>query len=166
MIALEMTGKTIEEAMEKGLKQWKLTEDDADVEIIEKGRKGIVFFKGKDARVRFIIKRIEKTVEVFTSCFMECLDFDSEFDVIRDKRSYTINYKDPLLLDKYGAKVFISIEHIINKSLSDILEGVPVYVTVNGHNVTHKIRKPIIKKTHGSGLNMRKKEYTKNARHK
>ncbi len=166
MIALEMTGKTIEDAIEKGLKQWNLTKNDVSIEVVDKGRKGILFVKGRDAKVRFVIKSIGKTVEAFTICFMECMDFDGEFDVIEGKRSYTIDYKNTGLLDKYGNKVFISIEHIINKSLADILEGVPVYVTVNGQNITHKIRRPSIKKSQGTGLNMRKSGHNDNGRHK
>ncbi len=132
MIALEMSGKTIEEAIENGMEKWNLKKDEVEIEVVDKGKRGFLMFEGKPAIVRFKIKSVKKSVEVFTGCFLECLGWDYEYNVKEGKRSYSVDFTDESLLDKYQPKVFSSIEHIINKSLSDILEGVPVYVCVNG----------------------------------
>jgi spoIIIJ-associated protein len=58
MRMIEMTGKTVEDAVKNALSELKVTEDKVEVEIIEEGSRG--FFKllgAKPARVRVKVKR-------------------------------------------------------------------------------------------------------------
>ena len=41
MKAIEMTGRTVEEALDHALKELKLTKDKVDIEIIDEGSKGL-----------------------------------------------------------------------------------------------------------------------------
>lgn len=48
----EFSGKTVEEAIEEGLKTLGLTREEASVEVLEEGKKGGLFSKGVKARVK------------------------------------------------------------------------------------------------------------------
>lgn len=53
---LEVIAPTIEEAIEKGLNDLGLTEDDVDVEILDEGKKGLFGLSTRQARVALMIK--------------------------------------------------------------------------------------------------------------
>ncbi len=52
MTDFEFSGKTTEEAIEEGLKTLGLERDEAEIEVLEEGKKGGLFSKGVKARVR------------------------------------------------------------------------------------------------------------------
>ena len=52
MTEYEFTGKTVEEAIEEGLKTMGLAREEAEVTVLEEGKKGGLFSKGVKARVK------------------------------------------------------------------------------------------------------------------
>ena len=56
----EFSGKTVEEAVQKGLEQLGLTAETADIRVIEEGKKGLF---GKKARVEIAQKEVAEIVE-------------------------------------------------------------------------------------------------------
>ena len=60
---LEVIAPTIEEAIEKGLKELGLTEADIDVEILDEGKKGLLGLGTRQARVALKIKSSPKKPE-------------------------------------------------------------------------------------------------------
>lgn len=59
MTDYEFTGKTVEEAVDEGLKALGLTREEASIEVLEEGKKGGLFSKGIKARVRIARKRTD-----------------------------------------------------------------------------------------------------------
>ncbi len=58
MKIIEMTGRTVEEAVKNTLNELKLTEDKVEVEVLEEGSKGLFKLIGaKPARIRVKVKR-------------------------------------------------------------------------------------------------------------
>jgi len=53
---LEVIAPSIEEAIEKGLNDLGLTEDDVDVEVLDEGKKGFLGLSARQARVALVIK--------------------------------------------------------------------------------------------------------------
>ncbi len=56
MAFVEKTGKSVEDAVAEALKELNITVEQADVEIIEEGKKGFFGFGRKDAKVRVSVK--------------------------------------------------------------------------------------------------------------
>lgn len=56
MAFVEKTGKTVDEAIISALKELGISADEADIEILEQGKKGIFGLGRKDARVRVSVK--------------------------------------------------------------------------------------------------------------
>jgi spoIIIJ-associated protein len=56
---LEVIAPTIEEAVEKGLKQLGLSEDDVDVEVLDEGKHGLFGLGNRQARVALTLKPVD-----------------------------------------------------------------------------------------------------------
>ncbi|MEM7034386.1 MAG: RNA-binding cell elongation regulator Jag/EloR [Chloroflexota bacterium] len=64
---VEITGKTVEEAIQAGLSQLNLTEADVDVEIVQEGSRGIFGFGAEEAVVKLTPKSDTTTIEADTA---------------------------------------------------------------------------------------------------
>ena len=53
---LEMIAPTVEEALEKGLAELGLSQNEVEIEVLDEGSKGIFSLGGRQARVRLTIK--------------------------------------------------------------------------------------------------------------
>lgn len=64
MAFVEKTAKTVEEAVAAALKELNITAEEAVIEVLEEGKKGLFGFFGKDAKVRVTAKEVvvEETV--------------------------------------------------------------------------------------------------------
>lgn len=56
MKTLEMTGKTVDDALEAALKKLNAEKDDVDVEIIDEGSKGFLGIGNKDAKIKVTLR--------------------------------------------------------------------------------------------------------------
>ena len=63
---IEFTGKTVEEAVEKGLNELGLTKETADIRVLEEGKKKL--FKSVEARVEIAAKDCENTCDCACNC--------------------------------------------------------------------------------------------------
>jgi len=52
MEALEVSAKTVEEAVELALNELKLTRSEVEIEVLQQGKAGLLGWRGEDARVR------------------------------------------------------------------------------------------------------------------
>lgn len=64
---LEIIAPTPEEAIEKGLEQLGLAEDDVEVEILDNGSRGLLGLGGRQSRVRLTVKTMEMLEEELVS---------------------------------------------------------------------------------------------------
>lgn len=71
MTDYEFTGKTVDEAVDEGLKALGLTREEADIQVIDEGKKGGLFTKGVKARVRIGRKKTdgERAVDFLDGMF-------------------------------------------------------------------------------------------------
>lgn len=66
MKSIEVTGKTIDEAIEQGLKELNCNRDDVEVEILEAPSRGLFGLIGaKDAKVKLKLRNKESEAEIF-----------------------------------------------------------------------------------------------------
>ena len=103
MITIETTGKTVEEAVDRGLEELGITKDEADVEIIEEPAKAFLgIIGGREARVK-ITKRVDPM-----AIAREFLEFT--FDKINITVDLTIEErKDHFYVDIKGKNIGILI---------------------------------------------------------
>jgi spoIIIJ-associated protein len=59
---LEVIAPTIEEAIDKGLSEMGLTEDDVEVEVLDEGKRNIFHFATRQARIRLTVKDSNRAI--------------------------------------------------------------------------------------------------------
>ena len=71
MTDYEFTGKTVDEAVDEGLKALGFTREEADIQVLDEGKKGGLFTKGVKARVRIGRKKTdgERAVDFLDGMF-------------------------------------------------------------------------------------------------
>lgn len=74
---IRVNDASVEKAIQKGLRQLQLTQDDVEIEVIDEGKKGLFGFGQKDAIVSITVK--EKIEEVVVEEIEE--SFEEEFEI-------------------------------------------------------------------------------------
>ncbi|WP_455491300.1 RNA-binding cell elongation regulator Jag/EloR [Granulicatella sp.] len=74
---IRVNDASVEKAIQKGLRQLQLTQDDVEIEVIDEGKKGLFGFGQKDAVVSITVK--EKIEEVVVEEIEE--SFEEEFEI-------------------------------------------------------------------------------------
>lgn len=93
MKSVEISAKTIEEAVDLALTELKLTEDDVDIEVLEKPSKG---FFGIIGTKKALVKVVEKynplnKAKGFLETIFESMSLKPTIEIIEDKNSVTFN---------------------------------------------------------------------------
>lgn len=157
----EQMGKTVEEAIRKGLEELKVARDEVKIEILEEASKGVLgILTTKVAKVRLTVDRSnvseeaietskEKAVEILNKIF-EITKDDSKYDVntSNGKVSILVNSKDSAHLIGYKGKTIDSIQSIINNIIQkEEKDTTKVFIDVNGYKLKkEEILKNLAKK--------------------
>ena len=90
MTGYEFTGKTVEDAVEEGLKETGLTREEAEITVLEEGKKGL--FKSVKAKVRIVKKKTdgERAVDFLDGLF-EILNIAATNELVEDSEHTKIN---------------------------------------------------------------------------
>jgi len=131
MDSIEVTGKTVEKALEKGLQNLKARIDEVEIKIIDAGQKGVLsIFGAKDARIRMTRKRgsggVEEVVDSVAKAIMECLDVNYRLFAEENDGATYINIEtagvDGLLIGRKG-DTLNSLQHLVGRVVSKKLGG-------------------------------------------
>jgi len=142
----EQYGKTVEEAIRKGLEELKVARDDVKIEVIDEPSTGLLgMLSSKMAKVRLTVekkidsdaanKTVEKVKEIVTEIFRITGD-TSEFNVTYEDNRVTLKIdsgKSAHLIG-YKGKTLNAIQSTINSMLQKEAEDyVKVFVEVNDY---------------------------------
>ncbi|WP_066195358.1 MULTISPECIES: RNA-binding cell elongation regulator Jag/EloR [Gracilibacillus] len=129
MRQITATGQTVEEAIQSALKQLNITEDQAEVEVIEEPKKGLLGLFGSKRAIVKVTKhddpteKLEKYVQNMVNAFDEKIDVSMHIDqnhitfelsgekiaVLIGKRGQTLNaiqYLAQLAMHQYAEKYY------------------------------------------------------------
>jgi len=126
MITVETTGKNIDEAIEKALKELQTTIENVKVEVIEEGNKGFLGLIGfKDARVK-VTKSLDIVglVKDFLNFVTREMKVDVQYEVENRKDFIYINIKGKsvgILIGRRG-ETLESLQYLINLAVNKKLE--------------------------------------------
>lgn len=130
MKTIEMTGKTVEDALKNALKELKLTEDKIEFEILEEGSKG--FFKllgAKPARIKVKVKRdYIYEAKTFLRDVLDSMGIKSEIRIKEenDAVKITLTGPDMGILIGYRGETLDSLQYLVS------------LVVNKGHETTYK----------------------------
>ena len=158
MAFVEMTAKTVDEAVAKALKELNITAEEAVVEVLEEGKKGFLGMFSKDAKVRVTAKEVaapvveeiiveEVKVEVETEVeetVKEEAPAANEY-VAREPRKYVVNDEAIAKAREFLQKVFnamkieVVMEKFVNKNDGTVtfkLHGADMGILIGKHGQT------------------------------
>lgn len=92
MKTIEAVGKTVEDAVQNGLKELKVTIDKVEVEILSTGSRGLFGIGSKPAKVSLTIKNdYETTARVFLRDILDNMDIKCEIHIKDDSDALRIS---------------------------------------------------------------------------
>lgn len=130
MKIIEMTGKTVDEALKNALKQLNLTEDKVEVEVIQEGSKGFLNLIGnKPAKILVKVKRdYIHDGKVFLRNVLDSMGIESEISFKEENDVLHINITGPKmgLIIGYRGETLDSLQYLVS------------LVVNKGHDIPYK----------------------------
>lgn len=118
MKAIEQEGKTVNEAIEKALKKLGITEEEAKIEILDEGNKGLFGLVGsKPAKVKVTVERkVSKAALEVVDKILTLMNVEAKTEVKNGKNSTIVNIESSdsrILIGKRG-QTLNSLQYIVN----------------------------------------------------
>ncbi|MCR1934956.1 RNA-binding cell elongation regulator Jag/EloR [Clostridium tepidum] len=115
---IEMTGKTIEEAIDNGLKKLNTSKDKVEIKIIDEGSKGFLNFIGtRPAKIEMKLKKdYEKEVKDFLGSVLESMNVKAKIDIKEKKDVIKINLSGPDMgiIIGYRGETLDSLQYLVS----------------------------------------------------
>ncbi|KZL93021.1 RNA-binding cell elongation regulator Jag/EloR [Clostridium magnum] len=130
MKVIEMTGRTVEEALKNALAELKVAEDRVEVEVLDAGAKGFLNFIGtRPAKIKVKVKRdYIYEAKAFIRDVLDCMEVKAEIRVKEENNIVKISLTGPDMgiLIGYRGETLDSLQYLIS------------LVVNKGHDVEYK----------------------------
>lgn len=154
MKTLEMTGKTVSEALQNALRELNLTEDKVEYEVLDEGSKGFLNFIGsKPARIIVKVKRdYKEEARVFLRSICDNMGIKAEIRMKEENDSLYINLSGPKMgvIIGYRGETLDAIQYlvslVVNKNHEDPYKKV-ILDTENYRKKREETLKKVAEKT-------------------
>ena len=142
MRTIEMTGKTVEEAIKNALLDLNVTEDKVEVEVLEEGSKGIFKLLGaKPARIRVKVKRdYIYEAKTFLRDVLNAMNVKAEIRVKEEKDVINIALTGPDMgiIIGYRGETLDSLQYLVSLIINKGHEGEYKRVILDTENYRFK----------------------------
>ncbi|KOA20305.1 R3H domain protein [Clostridium homopropionicum DSM 5847] len=149
MKSIEMTGKTVEEAIENALKKLNLSEDKVEIKVIEEGTKGLFkIFKGKEAKIEVTVKEDKKEeAKKFLRDVLNSMGILAEIRIKEEDDVLKINLTGPNmgLIIGYRGETLDSLQYLVSLVVNKNNEGAYKRVTLDTENYRAKREETLIR---------------------
>ncbi|HDK7161672.1 TPA: protein jag [Clostridium botulinum] len=118
MKVIEMTGKTIEEAINHGLKELNTSKDKVEIKVIDEGSKGFLNFIGtRPAKIEMKLKKdYEKEVRDFLESILKSMDVEAKISIKEKKDVIRIDLSGPDMgiIIGYRGETLDSLQYLVS----------------------------------------------------
>lgn len=160
MKTIEMTGKTVEEALKHALDELKLTKDKVDVEVIDEGSKGLFNLIGtKPAKVKVTAKPDSlDDAKKFLVSVLRTMDINADIDIKEENDIININLKGPKmgLVIGYRGETLDSLQYLVSLVVNKNHENSYKRVVLDAENYRQKREETLIKVAQKTAYKVRK----------
>ncbi len=148
MKTIEITGKTVEEALKHALDELKLTKDKVDVEVIDEGSKGLFNLIGtKPAKVRVTAKPDSlDDAKTFLVNVLNSMNINADIDIKEENDIININLKGHKmgLVIGYRGETLDSLQYLVSLVVNKNHENPYKKVVLDAENYRHKREETLI----------------------
>ncbi|WP_297714332.1 RNA-binding cell elongation regulator Jag/EloR [Clostridium sp.] len=148
MKTIEMTGKTVEEALKHALDELKLTKDKVDVEVIDEGSKGLFNLIGiKPAKVKVTAKPDSlDDAKTFLVNVLNSMNINADIDIKEENNIIKINLKGSKmgLVIGYRGETLDSLQYLVSLVVNKNHENPYKKVVLDAENYRHKREETLI----------------------
>lgn len=160
MKTIEITGKTVEEALKKALDQLKLTRDKVDVEIIDEGSKGLFNLIGtKPAKIK-VTKKVEclDSAEQFLKDVLKSMNIEANIDIKEENDIININLCGPKmgLIIGYRGETLDSLQYLVSLVVNKNHDNPYKRVVLDAENYRSKRKETLVKVAQKTAYKVRK----------
>lgn len=149
MKTIEMTGKTVEEALKHALDELKLKKDKVDVEVIDEGSKGLFNLIGtKPAKVKVTAKPDSlDDAKTFLVNVLNSMNINADIDIKEENDIININLKGSKmgLVIGYRGETLDSLQYLVSLVVNKNHENPYKKVVLDAENYRHKREETLIK---------------------
>ena len=149
MKVIEMTGKTVEEALNHALNELKLTKDKVDVEIIDEGSKGLFNLIGaKPAKIKVTTKPDSlDDAKTFLVNVLNSMNIEADIDIKEENDIIKINLSGAKmgLVIGYRGETLDSLQYLVSLVVNKNHENPYKRVVLDAENYRHKREETLIK---------------------
>ena len=160
MNTIEITGKTVEEALKSALEQLNTTEDKVEVTVIEEGSKGFFNLIGaKPAKISVKVKR-DRILEAkkFLSDILDNMNIKAEINIEESKDLVKINLTGPKMgaIIGYRGETLDSLQYLTSLVVNKAKEDKYKRVVLDTENYRQKREETLIKVAQKTAYKVRK----------
>jgi len=164
-VSIEISGKTIEQALQKALKELKANPEDVDIEILEESQGGLLgIFGSKSVKIRVTLRDASDdspNIDLLLSILEEVLllmgiDYKATVEEMPDTTFININSNglDGLLIGRRG-ETLSSIQHVVNRIFTS-RTGQHSKVTIDVGGYVKRKHRLMVEKAHKIAERVRK----------
>jgi spoIIIJ-associated protein len=117
MKVLEMTGKTVEDALQNALKELKLTEDKVEYEVLDEGHKGFLNIGSKPAKIRVKVRKdYISDAKTFLGSVLDNMGVKAEISIKEENNAVRISMSGPDMgiLIGYRGETLDSLQYLVS----------------------------------------------------
>ncbi|MEN8078975.1 RNA-binding cell elongation regulator Jag/EloR [Clostridioides difficile] len=160
MKTIEMTGKTVEEALKHALDELKLTKDKVDVEIIDEGSKGLFNLIGaKPAKIR-VTKKADcvDDAKQFLIDVLRSMNIEANIDIKEENDIININLCGPKmgLVIGYRGETLDSLQYLVSLVVNKNHDNPYKRVVLDAENYRSKREETLVKVAQKTAYKVRK----------
>ena len=164
MKIIEVTGKTVEEALKHALDELKLTKDKVDVEIINEGSKGLFNLIGtKPAKIK-VTKKPEPidNAKEFLINVLSSMNIDAEIRINEENDVIKIDLSGPKmgLVIGYRGETLDSLQYLVSLVINKNHNNSYKRVVLDAENYRKKREETLIRVAQKSAYKVRKSQRT------
>lgn len=146
---LEITGKNVEEAIEKALIQLDTTKDKVEIEVIEKGCKGFLNILGtKLAKIKVTLKKdFQKEAREFLENVLKSMNIEATIDIkeTEDNLYINLNGNDMGILIGYRGETLDALQYLVSLSVNKGMEEGYKRITLDTEGYRKKREETLIR---------------------
>lgn len=130
MKMVDASGKTLEEAIENGLKTLRVRQEEVEYELLSEAEEGV--------KIKMEVKEPRQHLLEVTKFILECCGFKPNINITKDEKGFYVNIRtrhaDAILIGKKGETLW-ALQYIITRLMKRFHPNLKILIDVSGYRM-------------------------------